>query len=505
MVPEKGQHLLCREKWPLKVMAAAQDEGSEASLAWLQAQGLRAETARIVVTELGIKILGVLRACSGPTSTTATKLLSLARQKLPLSVFTEFRCFVETQWATRDDESSSEAVSVQTGDPKASAGLPGTRDASRYGHKSSSPSSSDSSGDDVHSGTTGSCVVEDQSSWEAWSCADDDEQYVAEIKKVTNSIHTKSGVAGTLISKNTCVMCQEEFSTEDLLHLHLETHDHKPKQKKHKCNLCPYSSGRKDNFIAHLRIHTGERPYTCSVCEKAFSSSSACQKHMRIHTGERPYKCTTCGKAFAQSTSCQTHMRIHTGERPHKCATCGKTFAHQTAYQKHVRIHTGERPYKCSYCEKGFPSSSDCQKHMRTHTGERPYKCAVCGKAFAQSTGCQTHMRIHSTERFPMERPHKCTTCGKTFAHSATCRIHMRIHTGERPYNCTFCNKAFSCSSDCQRHVRTHTGERPYKCPSCGKDFTRSAHCQRHMRIHVRETSFLDLDDDLNVPPQENN
>ena len=127
-------------------MAAAQDEGSNASLAWLQAQGLRAETARIVVTELGIKILGVLRACSGPTSTTAEKLLSLARQKLPLSVFTEFRCFVETQWATRDHESSTEALSLQIGDPTASAGLTGTRDASCYGHKSSSPSSkSDSS------------------------------------------------------------------------------------------------------------------------------------------------------------------------------------------------------------------------------------------------------------------------------------------------------------------------------------------------------------------------
>uniref|UniRef100_A0A8C6WFR0 C2H2-type domain-containing protein n=1 Tax=Neogobius melanostomus TaxID=47308 RepID=A0A8C6WFR0_9GOBI len=42
-------------------------------------------------------------------------------------------------------------------------------------------------------------------------------------------------------------------------------------RKKHQCFVCNKRFGTKQNLQSHIRIHTGERPFSCSICNKTFT------------------------------------------------------------------------------------------------------------------------------------------------------------------------------------------------------------------------------------------
>lgn len=61
------------------------------------------------------------------------------------------------------------------------------------------------------------------------------------------------------------------------------------------------------------------------------------------HTGEWKYICSFCGKGSRTSTDLAAHVRTHTGEKPYKCKIpgCTKQYKTQSQLCAHTRTHTG--------------------------------------------------------------------------------------------------------------------------------------------------------------------
>ncbi|XP_069075521.1 zinc finger protein 407 [Pleurodeles waltl] len=291
-----------------------------------------------------------------------------------------------------------------------------------------------------------------------------------------------------------CVKCTEPFDNEQNLFLHIkeqheellrevnkyiveDTEQINREREENQGNVCKYcgkmcKSSNSMAFLAHIRTHTGSKPFKCKICHFATAQLGDARNHVKRHLGMREYKCHVCGVAFVMKKHLNTHLLGKHGvgtpkERKFTCSLCDRCFTEKWALNNHMKLHTGEKPYKCTWpsCHYSFLTASAMKDHYRTHTGEKSFLCDLCGFAGGTRHALTKHRRQHTGEK-----PFKCEECNFASTTQSHLTRHKRVHTGEKPYRCPWCDYRSNCAENIRKHILhtgKHEGVKMYNCPKC--------------------------------------
>ncbi|XP_037235086.1 zinc finger protein 407 [Falco rusticolus] len=291
-----------------------------------------------------------------------------------------------------------------------------------------------------------------------------------------------------------CVKCTEPFDSEQSLFLHIkeqheellrevnkyiveDTEQINREREENQGNVCKYCgkmcrSSNSMAFLAHIRTHTGSKPFKCKICHFATAQLGDARNHVKRHLGMREYKCHVCGVAFVMKKHLNTHLLGKHGvgtpkERKFTCHLCDRSFTEKWALNNHMKLHTGEKPFKCTWptCHYSFLTASAMKDHFRTHTGEKSFLCDLCGFAGGTRHALTKHRRQHTGEK-----PFKCDECNFASTTQSHLTRHKRVHTGEKPYRCPWCDYRSNCAENIRKHILhtgKHEGVKMYNCPKC--------------------------------------
>ncbi|CAN8026276.1 unnamed protein product, partial [Ixodes persulcatus] len=103
----------------------------------------------------------------------------------------------------------------------------------------------------------------------------------------------------------------------------------------HNCPFCPYGTRKLGNLKQHVRVHTGERPFSSNAPD-GLQLMLGYVESSGPH-GKPSFECNACSYQTERKAHIMRHLRGHAGERPYSCQHCVSAFVHKHHLDRHTR------------------------------------------------------------------------------------------------------------------------------------------------------------------------
>ena len=191
------------------------------------------------------------------------------------------------------------------------------------------------------------------------------------------------------------------------------------------CPICAKTLGPKCTMAAHIRIHTGDKPYKCNKCDFSSTNRTSLNRHFARKHLNWNYECKVCSKRHESQELLDEHMKVrHIGDEPYKCKLCtGVEFSNKVTLQKHTeQMHV--KKMRCRYCQKPFINQGILRQHETQHENgtihervgrKKPYRpkyikleemkikseytCDECDRKVSTSKELLEHLLEHKKEK----------------------------------------------------------------------------------------------------------
>ena len=279
------------------------------------------------------------------------------------------------------------------------------------------------------------------------------------------------------------------------------------------CKIC----GAKCESSAALEVHaaTHKKSYQCIKCQESFSSEHEIQLHVATHmmTEGNIHECFLCCVVLDSPAKLQCHLIEHTfKDAEKKCNECGRVFMTSQEIQAHALEHgISARRHACSQCNQRFFFSAELENHSIAHKktqialslgGETTAHYALASSkgnimhsdfgskpkqnGSAKSPSCENkeslqlqcwkcdwtcNSLINLTDHYKIKHPnidrktHPCPCCPESFRSISTMQLHFLRHHGkdvngngdrEQRLSCMECGKECSSEQNLISHINTH-------------------------------------------------